>query len=94
MTRVGSFFDDFLKAEKLSADTNATAIKRVLAWQLSQEMAKLKINKSEMAKRMNTSRASVERLLDLNNSSLTLKSLERAAHVLHKTIKIELCDSL
>ncbi|KIE06292.1 Uncharacterized protein NF27_AD00040 [Candidatus Jidaibacter acanthamoeba] len=91
---IGTSFDSFLEEEKILADVEATALKRVLTWQLSQEMEKLKINKTEMARRMNTSRASVERLLDPNNPSLTLKSLERAAHVLHKTIKIELCDSL
>jgi len=55
-------------------------------------MEQLKITKNEMAKRMSTSRAVVDRLLDPTNPSLTLKILEKVALVLHKTVRIELSD--
>jgi hypothetical protein len=89
---IGSAFDEFLSDNNILAEAKAAATKKVLAWQIKQAMAQLKITKQEMAKRMKTSRAVVDRLLDPVNPSLTLKNLERAAVVLHKTIKIELRD--
>jgi len=69
---------------------DAPAIKRVIAYQIAQEMKRRKLTKSEMATRMNTSRAALERLLDPSNASVTLSTLERAASALGKTLKIEL----
>ncbi len=76
---VGSSFDDFLKEEEIEAEVTANAVKRVLAWQLLQLMEQKKITKTMMAERMNTSRASLNRLLDPNsvvshNSSLQSQS--------------------
>ena len=86
---VGSSFDDFLKEEKLLADAKATAIKEVIAFQVEASMKERKISKSSMAKRMNTSRSSLDRLLDPANTSITLQTLERAAHAIGKRVKIE-----
>ncbi|MEL6603085.1 MAG: Fis family transcriptional regulator, partial [Cyanobacteria bacterium J06614_10] len=68
------------------------AIKRVLAWQVAQEMSNLGLSKSQMAAQMKTSRTSLDRLLDPENTSVTLKTLERAATVLGKRLQIELVD--
>ena len=87
---IGSKFDDFLKEEKIYEQVQAAAIKRVVAFQIAEEMKKKKLTKTAMASRMKTSRAALERLLDPDNASITLFTLERAASALGKTLKVEL----
>jgi len=86
----GSNFDDFLKEEGLLADAEATAIKRVVAYQIEQEMQNSNISKTALANRMHTSRSALDRLLDPKNVSVTLQTLERAALALGKRLKVEL----
>jgi DNA-binding Xre family transcriptional regulator len=86
---VGSSFDDFLAEEGLLADAESVAIKRVIAFQISQLMADEGISKTEMARRMKTSRSSLERLLDPKSDSVTLQTLEHAAQALGKRLRIE-----
>ena len=90
MKHVGSNFDDFLLEEGLLADTEAVALKRVIAYQLSQAMTNNKLSKVELARRMNTSRAALDRLLDPNEKGVTLQTLERAAVALGKRLEIRL----
>ena len=87
---IGSNFDDFLREEKMFEHTQAVAIKRVIAYQISEEMKQRKLSKTEMAGKMKTSRAALERLLDPANASVTLSTLERAASALGKKLKVEL----
>jgi antitoxin HicB len=87
---LGSNFDDYLRVERLFDEATATAYKRVIAYQIAQEMKRHQLTKTEMASRMKTSRAALERLLDPNNGSVTLSTLERAATVLGKTLRVEL----
>ena len=87
---IGSDFDDFLEEEGLLADAEAVAVKRVLAYQIDQHMKEKKISKTSMAKNLNTSRSSLNRLLDPLNTSVTLQTIERVAHAIGKRIKIEL----
>ena len=87
---IGSSFDDFLEEEGVLAEAEAIAVKRVLAFQLKELMKAQKLNKTQLAKRMNTSRSALERLLDPDNPSVTLLTLERAARALGKNIKIEI----
>lgn len=87
---IGSNFDDFLKEEKLYEQVQVVAVKRVIAFQIMEEMKKKKLSKTEMANRMKTSRAALERLLDPDNASITLLTLERAASVLGKKLKVQL----
>ena len=87
---IGSDFDDFLEEEELLADAEAVAVKRVLAYQIDQYMKEKRISKTSMAKNLNTSRSSLNRLLDPLNTSITLQTIERAAHAIGKRIKIEL----
>jgi DNA-binding Xre family transcriptional regulator len=87
---VGSSFDDFLAEEGLSAEANAIAIKRVIAWQLEEARKRRKINKADMAKRMGTSRAQLDRVLDAESPALTLDTLTKAAAAVGKRVKIEL----
>jgi len=72
------------------AEAEAIAVKRVLAFQLKELMKAQKLNKTQLAKRMKTSRSALERLLDPDNPSVTLLTLECAARALGKNIRIEL----
>ena len=85
---IGSSFDDFLEEENLLAEVEAGAIKRVIAYQINELMEKQNLSKTAMAKRMKTSRSSIDRLLDPKNESVTLHTLERAALVLGKRLQI------
>jgi antitoxin HicB len=87
---IGSNFDDFLAEEGLLTEAQAVAVKRVLAYQIEQLMISQNLSKTVMARRMNTSRAALNRLLDPANPSVTLQTLERAAFVLGKRLQVEL----
>jgi hypothetical protein len=87
---IGSNFDEFLKEESLLERFTAIAVKRVIAWQIEREMEKQNLTKTSMAKRMHTSRAALNRLLDESDTSLTLITLASAATALGKIIKFEL----
>jgi len=87
---VGSSFDDFLAEEGLLAEAGTVAVKRVIAWQVEQMMKEQNLTKTEMSRRMNTSRAALERLLDPANQSITLQTLERAAKALGRRLQITL----
>jgi len=87
---IESSFDDFLQEESLLESSTAVALKRVIAWQTDQEMKAQKLTKTELAKRMHTSRAALNRLLDENDASLTLTTLASAAAVLGKKVNLQL----
>lgn len=89
----GSKFEDYLAEEGLLEDVTATAMKRVLVWQITQAMKKQRIAKSALAKRMKTSRAALDRLLDAGNTSVTLQTMGRAAAALGKALTISLRDA-
>ncbi|HKP97535.1 MAG TPA: Fis family transcriptional regulator [Fibrobacteria bacterium] len=86
----GSDFDAFLEGEGLLAEAEAVAAKRVLAFQFESAMKKKHLSKMSMAKKMQTSRSALDRLLDPENASVTLQTLEKAALVLGKKLKISL----
>jgi uncharacterized protein YjgD (DUF1641 family) len=87
---VGSDFDDFLREEAILETASATAIKRVIAWQIDQEMQVQHITKTAMAAKMKTSRTALNRLLDETDTSLTLTTLANAAAALGKRLRFEL----
>ena len=87
---LGSSFDDFLTEEGLLAEAEATAIKRVIAYQVERLMKEQNLTKTEMSRRMNTSRAALDRLLDPANQSVTLQTLDRAARALGKRLQLTL----
>ena len=87
---IGSSFDDFLQEEGLLAEAEAVAVKRVLAHQIEEEMAARQISKSALASMMQTSRSSLDRLLDPKNASVTLLTLESVALALGKKLKVQL----
>lgn len=86
---IGSSFDDFLQDEGMLAEAEAVAFKRVIAFQLEETMAKKHITKTEMAKRMKTSRSAIDRLLDPLNTSITLATIESAVAAMGKRLQIQ-----
>ncbi len=87
---IGSNFDEFLDEEGIREKVEVNSIKKVIAFQIKKEMAKKHLTKTTLAKRMNTSRSAVDRLFQLDNESLTLVTLSKAAIALGKKLKIEL----
>lgn len=87
---IGSDFDEFLRAEGIADEVEATATKRLIAFQIEEEMRRTSITKSELARRMDSSRSAVDRLLDPSNPSVTLVTLARAAHAVGKKLSIQL----
>ena len=87
---IGSDFNDFLKEDGIYQEVNDIAIKRVIAYQLEKEMKAQNITKTKMAEMMNTSRAVVNRLLNPDNSSLTLSTLQSATQALGKRLNISI----
>jgi antitoxin HicB len=87
---IGSSFDDFLKEDDIYEGVTAKAIKRVLARQLGELMRTEEISKTELAARMKTSRAQLDRLLDPKNESVTLGTLARAAQAVGRHLRMEL----
>lgn len=85
---LGSDFDDFLKKEGILADAETSAMKRVIAFQIAELMNENKLSKTELAKRMRTSRSSVDRLLDPKNEAVTLQTLGKAASALGKKLHV------
>jgi antitoxin HicB len=87
---IGSDFDDFLIEEGLLGEAEAIAVKRFLAYQLNELMKAQGLSKAEMARRMKTSRAALERLLDPENRSVTLNTMDKAARSLGKRLRLRL----
>jgi len=87
---LGETLDSFLDKEGLLEEATDEAIKRILAFQIHKAMEKQSISKAEMAKRMETSRAALDRLLAPENDSVTLATLKKAARVIGKKIRLEL----
>jgi predicted XRE-type DNA-binding protein len=86
----GGDFRDFLKDEGILAEVETRALKQAMSLQLNQLLEKQEITKAQMAVRMKTSRAQVDRLLDASNTSVTLTTLGKAASALGRKVKIEL----
>lgn len=87
---LGSSFDSWLDAEGIREETAAAAIKAVIAHQLAAEMKKKRITKKRMAELMKTSRAQVDRLLDPDNGSATIETLQRAARIVGRELRLQL----
>jgi antitoxin HicB len=87
---IGSSFDDWLDESGIRPAVTAAAIKAVIARQLAEQMRKKRITKKRMAELMKTSRAQVDRLLDPDNGSATIESLQRAAAIVGRELRMEL----
>ncbi|MEE9517352.1 MAG: XRE family transcriptional regulator [Candidatus Adiutricales bacterium] len=87
---VGSNFDDFLEEEGIFEEVQETALKRVLAFQVQKAMEEKNLSKTEMAKKMNTSRSALDRLLNPDNDSVTLQTMKKAAHAVGRRLTFRL----
>ena len=87
---IGSSFESFLEEEGIFEEVNVAAVKSVIARNLREHMSSNHITQTEMAKRLKTSRSGLQRLLDPENYSVTLLTLDRAASVLGKKVNIHL----
>ena len=85
----GSNFDDFLEEEGILEEVSVKAHKRLLVLQLEDIMQENNITKTSLAKKLQTSRSQLDRILDPNNSSITLDILERVAYAVGKKLHIE-----
>jgi antitoxin HicB len=88
--QIGPLFEEWLKEQGIHEDVTNASIKRVLAWQLEQAMKEQKLSKAEMARRMETSRPQLDRLLDPDNEGVTLDTLTKAAAAVGRKIRLEL----
>jgi len=89
----GSSFDSFLEEDGILEEVEAVAIKRVIAWQLSQAMKAAKLTKKQLAERIGTSRSQLDRLLDPENGSVHLQTIAKAARAVGKRLRIEMVDA-
>ncbi len=87
---IGSNVNDLLADDGTLEAVTAVAIKRVIAWQIAEAMKAEKLTKKALAERMHTSRSHLDRLLDANDTGLTLDTLSRAAQALGRRLKVEL----
>lgn len=87
-SNIGSSFDDFLEEEGISAEVEVGAVKKIISYQLQDALDKEKLTKTELAQKLDTSRAAVNRLLDPDNYSVTLNTLVKAASVLGRHVSV------
>lgn len=88
--KAGQRFEDFLLEQGTLEATTERAVKRVVAYQLAEAMREQGISKVEMARRLETSRSQLDRLLDPDNDGITLAVLARAARAVGRSLKLEL----
>jgi len=84
----GTSLDSFLDEEGLLENTEAVAVKRVIAYELEKKMKKIHLSKTELAEKMGTSRSALDRLLDPDNTSVTLNTLVKAAHFIGRKLHV------
>ncbi len=89
---IGSSFDEFLEEQGIRNEVHAAAIKRVLAWQFEHAMEKQAKTKQALAKELKTSRSQLDRLLDPDNTAVSLETITRAANALGKELVFEIRD--
>jgi antitoxin HicB len=82
--------DDFLADQGKREEFEAVAVKEVLAWQIEKAMKAGKLSRSALAQRMRTSRSQIQRLLDPKDGNVTLNTLQRAAKIVGRTLRLEL----
>jgi len=87
---LGSSFDEFLREQDIYEEATLAATKRVLAEGIRRAMEEQHLSKTEMAHRMQTSRSSLERLIDPTNENVTLQTLDKAARAVGRRLAVAL----
>ena len=85
-----TMLDDFLKQEGRLEEFEAVAIKEVLAWQIAEAMKAQNLSRKRLAERMKTSRSQISRLLDPKDGNVTITTLQRAAKIVGRTLRLDL----
>ena len=86
----GSTLESFLEEEGMLEDATISAVKAIIAWHVAEEMKRQGLTKVRLAEQMQTSRAQLDRILDPNNGNVTLETLQRAAAMVGRKLKLEL----
>ena len=86
----GSSLDDFLKEEGIYDEAKTQVAKEMIAWQIEQAMKEKKLTKKRMAELMETSRSQIDRLLNPKDHNVTLATLEKAAVIVGRQLRVEL----
>jgi antitoxin HicB len=86
----GSSLEDFLAAEGLLEEATEHAIKAVVAWQLKTSMDRQHLTKSDLAKKLDTSRSQIDRVLDPNNDDVKVSTLRKAAEAVGQKLELRL----
>jgi DNA-binding Xre family transcriptional regulator len=89
-THWGSTLDDFLKEEGIYEEAKTQVAKEMIAWQIEQAMRKKGLTKKRMAELMETSRTQIDRLLNPKDHNVTLATLEKAAAIVGRQLRLEL----
>ena len=89
---IGSSFDNFLEEENILSRASAEALKRVISWQIQHFLDNNHVTKTAFAERMQTSRSQLDRLLDPENTNLSLKALVSTAYAMGKHVEIRITD--
>lgn len=89
----GSSLESLLQEDDTLEELREAAIKKVVAWKLAQAMQRQKISKAEMARRLATSRSQLDRLLDPDNTTVSVATLSKAARAVGKRLKLDLVDA-
>jgi predicted XRE-type DNA-binding protein len=87
---IGTSLEDFLENEGILEETTAQAIKEVIAWQLAEQMKAKRMSKKRLAELMKTSRAQIDRILDPEKGNVTIETLQRAAAMVGRKVRLEL----
>jgi len=86
----GSSLDDFLKEEGIYEEAKTQVAKEMIAWQIEQAMKEKRLTKKRMAELMRTSRTQIDRLLNPKDHNVTLATLEKAATIVGRQLRLEL----
>ena len=89
-SHIGSDFDNFLREERIYEEVEAASLKKVIAAALEKQMKRRRISVSKLANELGTSRAAIDRILDRDNTSITLNTISRTASALGCRIKLEI----
>ena len=82
--------DDFLNHGTALEEFEALVVKEALAGQIAEAMKAQNLSRKRLAERMKTSRSQLSRLLDPKDGNVTIATLQRAAKMIGRTLRVEL----
>ena len=85
-----SALDELLNKEGALEEFEAAEVKEALAAQIAEAMKAQNLSRKRLAERMKTSRSQISRLLDPKDGNVTITTLQRAAKMVGRTLRVEL----